>query len=166
MNGGIENRISVLFVCLGNICRSPIAEGAFRAAALQSGLDCHVDSAGTAAYHLGSPPDRRAVAVSRTHGIEIGAQIARQIVHDDFFRFTHIIAMDPANLSAIKARAPRDGPACIAMLMDAVKGRAGEAVADPYHGNADDFAATFGVISEGVDALVARFVRDGVNLRL
>ena len=154
MVGGEDHKPAVLFVCLGNICRSPMAEGAFRAAALRSELDCMVDSAGTAAYHLGNPPDSRAIAVARAHGIEIGKQYARQIEPNDFFRFNHIIAMDGANLEGIKARAPRDGTARISLLFDAVEGQEGRSVPDPYHGTADDFSATWAMINEGVTALV------------
>lgn len=131
-----------------------MAEGAFRAIAHRSGLDCTVDSAGTAAYHLGDTPDPRAVAIARAHGIEIGGQYARQIDAKDFHRFNHIIAMDSANLEGIKARAPRDGTARISLLFDAVKGREGLSVPDPYHGSADDFANTWAMINEGLAGLV------------
>ncbi|MDP5102837.1 MAG: low molecular weight phosphotyrosine protein phosphatase [Erythrobacter sp.] len=154
MTGVANQRMSVLFVCLGNICRSPMAEGAFRAAAHHAGLDCIVDSAGTASYHLGDAPDHRAIAVARAHGIEIGGQAARQIKVQDFHRFDHIIAMDSANLEGIKARAPRDGTARISMLFDAVAGREGVSVPDPYHGTADDFSNTWIEINEGVTGLV------------
>jgi protein-tyrosine phosphatase len=166
MQGGVDNRIAVLFVCLGNICRSPMAEGAFRRAAERAGIACHVDSAGTAAYHIGNPPDPRAIATARAMGVNISAQAARQIELEDFYRFTHIIAMDSANLSGIRSRAPRDAPARIALLMDAIPSRAGEAVADPYYGEAADFAAAWDIISAGTDALAARFASEGAGLVL
>jgi protein-tyrosine phosphatase len=161
MSGGIDQGISVLFVCLGNICRSPMAEGAFRAAAERSGLECHVDSAGTAGYHVGSPPDPRAVEVAGANGIDIAGQAARQIMADDFHRFTHIIAMDRANLEGLRARAPRDGTAKLALLMDSVEGLRGQAVADPYYGTLDDFAHAWTRINEGVEALAARIIDEG-----
>ena len=133
-----------------------MAEGAFRALAERAGLDCIVDSAGTASYHLGDAPDPRAIAIARAHGIEIGGQAARQINPKDFHRFDYIIAMDSANLEGIKARAPRDGTARISMLFDAVGGREGVSVPDPYHGTADDFANVWMEINEGVTALVLR----------
>lgn len=156
MHGAGEHKIGVLFVCLGNICRSPMAEGAFRAAALRKGLDCRVDSAGTASYHIGSPPDPRAIAVASAHGIEIAGQSARQIERDDFYRFSHIIALDRANLEAMRSRVPRDATASMALLLDAVEGRRGDPVADPYYGDTADFEATWRVIEEAVDALVAQ----------
>ena len=161
MIGGVaDNRMSVLFVCLGNICRSPMAEGAFRVAASRSGLECAVDSAGTASYHIGSPPDPRAVAVARANGVDITGQAARQIIAEDFHRFTHIIALDRANLGGLKARAPRGAKARLALLLDAVEGRQGEAVADPYHGDIAAFEVAWADINQGVDALVARLLRE------
>jgi protein-tyrosine phosphatase len=166
MHGGIELKAGVLFVCLGNICRSPMAEGAFRAAALEQGLACHVDSAGTASYHIGSPPDPRAIAVASRHGIDISGQAARQIERDDFFRFSHIVALDRANLEGVRARAPRDATAHLAMVMDAVEGRRGEPVADPYYGDEAAFEAAWSVITQGVDAWVAQLLREGAGLRV
>jgi len=165
MHGGFEHRIGVLFVCLGNICRSPMAEGAFRAAARQRELSFHVDSAGTASYHVGSQPDPRAIAVANLKGIDITGQLARQIERDDFYRFSHIIAMDRANLEGLRARAPRDVTATLAMLMDAVDGRRGEPVADPYYGDTAAFEAAWRVISLGTGAWVEKLIREGVQQR-
>jgi len=161
MNWGINPKIAVLFVCLGNICRSPMAEGAFRAAAIRGGLACDVDSAGTASYHVGSAPDSRAIAVAHAHGITISGQAARQIERDDFYRFSHIVALDRANLEGVKARAPRDATAHLSMLFDAVEGRAGEAVPDPYYGTEEDFARVWALINEGVEGLVAQLLAKG-----
>jgi len=166
MHGGIEYKTGVLFVCLGNICRSPMAEGAFRAAALEQGLACHVGSAGTASYHIGSPPDPRAIAVASRHGIDIAGQAARQIERDDFYRFSHIVALDRANLEGVRARAPRDAAAHLAMVMDAVEGRRGEPVADPYYGDTAAFEAAWSVITTGVDAWVAQLLQEGASLRV
>jgi protein-tyrosine phosphatase len=164
--GEPDNSVGVLFVCLGNICRSPMAEGAFRAAAQRAGLTCTVDSAGTAAYHLGLPPDTRAVTVAYSHGVDITTQVARQLERDDFYRFSHIIALDRANLEGIRARAPRDASARLALLMDAVEGREGEAVADPYYGDVSTFEATWQLINEGVKALIEQLQRETLATRL
>lgn len=160
MHGGIEHKIGVLFVCLGNICRSPMAEGAFRAAAHQRGLAVMVDSAGTASYHVGSPPDPRAIMVAERNGLNIAGQAARQIERDDFYRFTHIIALDRANLEGLRSKAPRDGTARLAMLMDAVDGRRGEPVADPYYGNAEAFENAWNVITLGTQAWADRLLTE------
>ncbi len=165
MHGGIEHKIGVLFVCLGNICRSPIAEGAFRELARERGFACLVDSAGTASYHLGSPPDPRAIAAAARHGVDISGQAARQIERDDFYRFTHIVALDRANLEGIRSRAPRDATAQYSMLLDAVEGRTGEPVADPYYGDDAAFDAAWDVISEGVEAWLTRLVREAEALK-
>lgn len=163
MFGGATYKPSVLFVCLGNICRSPMAEGAFRAAAYQSGIDAIVDSAGTASYHLGDAPDYRAIATARDYGVDISRQSARQIEIKDFHRFDHIIAMDGANLLGIKARAPRDATAKISLLLDAVPEREEQSVPDPYHGTAEDFHSSWALINEGVAALIARLRAEAVN---
>jgi protein-tyrosine phosphatase len=103
---------SVLMVCLGNICRSPLAEAALRQVAERDGLDLTVDSAGTGDWHIGHPPDRRAQDVAkRLGGIDISALRARQFALDDFYRFDHILAMDEANLSDLRAIQPRDATA-------------------------------------------------------
>ncbi|QDH35147.1 low molecular weight phosphotyrosine protein phosphatase [Porphyrobacter sp. YT40] len=160
MHGGIEHSIGVLFVCLGNICRSPMAEGAFRAAAQTRALTCALDSAGTASYHRGSPPDPRAIAVAQRHGIDIAGQAARQVERDDFYRFSHIIAMDRANLEELRTRAPRDATARLAMLMDAVEGERGQPVADPYYGDDAAFEAAWQHINRGVDGWVEKLLRE------
>ena len=151
-----ETRLAVLFVCLGNICRSPMAEGAFRKAAEQAGLACLADSVGTAGYHLGKAPDPRAIAVARENAVDISGALGRQLEPPDFERFTHIFALDTANLAGIVARAPPDTRAQIALLMDAVPGREGEPVKDPYYGDESDFAEAWAMISTAVEHLVAR----------
>jgi protein-tyrosine phosphatase len=165
MHGGIEHRIGVLFVCLGNICRSPMAEGAFRAVAEERGLACLIDSAGTASYHLGSQPDQRAIAVASDKGINIAEQAARQIERDDFYRFSHIIALDRANLESLRGKAPRDGTARLAMLMDAVEGRRGEPVPDPYYGDTAAFELAWSMISLGSTAWADRLLSEADALR-
>lgn len=140
-----------------------MAEGAFRVAAQARGLAVHVDSAGTASYHLGHEPDPRAVAVARGHDIDITGQSARLIERDDFYRFTHIIAMDRANLEALRSKAPRDGTARLAMLLDAIEGRRGEPVADPYYGDAAAFEAAWQTINRGVEAWADKLLREGVQ---
>lgn len=152
-------RPAVLFVCLGNICRSPMAEGAFRAAADAAGLDIVIDSAGTAAYHVGNPPDPRAQAAARANGADIGALRGRQLVADDFRRFTHVLVMDHANLADAQAIVPADAICQPRLLMDLVPGREGAAVADPYYGGEEHFADTWADVSRAAAALVAQLRR-------
>ncbi len=148
---------SILFVCLGNICRSPMAEGAFRAAAAEAGLAVTCDSAGTGDWHVGNPPDNRAQAEMARHGIDISGLRARQIETADYYRFSHIFALDLDNLGAIRAGAPDDGTAEIGLLMDCVEGQQGAAVADPYFGDASGFGVTYGDVTAAAAALVSRF---------
>lgn len=131
----------VLFVCLGNICRSPLAEGAFRREAALIGLDAECESAATRDWHEGKGPDRRSVAIARAHGVDISKQRARALRSEDFHRFTHIVGMDGANLKAIRAIAPAEHHAVLSRLLDHVPGRAGQDIADPWAGRASDFAA-------------------------
>ncbi|MDN3645591.1 low molecular weight protein-tyrosine-phosphatase [Pontixanthobacter aestiaquae] len=147
---------AILFVCLGNICRSPLAEAAFRKAAEEAGLDFAADSAGTAAYHIGSPPDPRSIATAAQHGIDISHYQGRQLDQDDFARFSHIYAMDHSNLRNIRAVAPSGSAAEIALLMDTVPGREGEEIADPYYGGEENFTYTWEDVWMAVQAVVAR----------
>jgi protein-tyrosine phosphatase len=144
---------SVLFVCMGNICRSPLAEAAFRAEAERLGLDVAADSAGTGGWHAGDPPDPRAQAEARGHGLDISAYRARQVIPEDFRRFTHILALDADNLADLRAIAPADATATLGLLLDHAEGRAGESVADPYYGDRDGFAQTWRDVSAAAEGL-------------
>ncbi len=145
---------SVLFVCLGNICRSPLAEAAFRAEAARAGLDVDADSAGTGGWHTGEPPDHRAQAVARKHGVDVSGLRARKVSRDDFRRFTHIFALDHENLRDLMRLKPAGATAELSLLLDHVPGRAGEAVADPWYGGPADFETTWSEVTEAANALV------------
>jgi protein-tyrosine phosphatase len=151
-------RPAVLLVCLGNICRSPLAEAAVRAEAARIGLDLEVDSAGTGAWHAGDAPDRRAQAVALRHGIDISAYRARQVTPADFTRFSHIVALDEDNLADLRRLAPAGGTATIGLLLDHVPERAGQGVRDPYYGNEDGFDATWDDVTAGARGLVRAIV--------
>ena len=146
---------AILFLCLGNICRSPLAEGAARAAFAEAGIDALVDSAGTGDWHIGHPPDRRAQAEARRRGADISGLSARQLRTDDYYRFDQILAADEANLREARALAPADATARLRLMLDLVPGRAGESVTDPYYGDDDGFAATWDDVSAVAAALVA-----------
>ncbi|RPF70982.1 low molecular weight protein-tyrosine-phosphatase [Aurantiacibacter spongiae] len=148
---------SVLFVCLGNICRSPLAEGAFREAARTRGLDIEIDSAGTGEWHVGDPPDDRAIAQGHKVGIDISGLRARQVEEADFTRFTHIYALDAQNLANLRQLAPDNSTAEIALLLDAVPGWEGKPVFDPYEGGASVFEKTWHIVKTAADALADRF---------
>ena len=145
---------SILFVCLGNICRSPLAEAAMRQAMAERGIDMGVDSAGTGDWHVGKPPDRRAQAIARVHGADIRGYRARQVQAEDFLRFTHIVAMDADNLADLQAMRPPGAMARLSLLLDHVEGRVGDSVADPYFGGDEGFAITWADVTAGVAALL------------
>lgn len=150
---------SVLFVCLGNICRSPLAEAAFRREAERRGLQVEVDSAGTGTWNLGKAPDPRAQAVAVREGIDVSHRRARQVTADDFARFTHIVALDAQNLDDLAALRPETSAAELSLLLDHVPGRAGEAVADPYYGEDGGFEATWCDVKAGAAGLADRLQR-------
>ena len=113
----------VLFVCLGNICRSPLAEAAFRAHADRLGLDAEADSAGTGGWHAGEPLDRCAIAVARRNGADISHLRARKVMRGDFDQFDHIVALDAENFADLEALRPAGGRAKLSLLLDHVPGR-------------------------------------------
>ncbi len=152
--------VKVLFVCLGNICRSPLAEAAFREEAARIGLVAEADSAGTGSWHRGEPPDRRAIAAARRNGVDISHLRARQVSPEDFERFDHVVALDRDNLSDLEAIRPPGSRASLSLLLDHVQGREGEAVADPYYGDDVDFDATWRDVSEAARALADRLARE------
>jgi protein-tyrosine phosphatase len=150
---------SVLFVCLGNICRSPLAEAAFRQEADRAGLAIEVDSAGTGHWHAGEAPDRRAQATAKRHGADIAGYRARQVTAEDFHRFSHIVALDTENFAALKRLMPKNGTAQLSLLLDYVPGREGQGVADPYYGGEAGFEATWADVTAGAQGLV-RLIQD------
>lgn len=139
---------SVLFVCLGNICRSPLAEAALRQECADAQLNVVIDSAGTGEWHVGQPPDERAQAVAARNGLDIGHFRARLVTASDFHDFDHVIALDNQNLRDLTAMRPAKAVAKLSLLLDHVAGRAGEDVADPYYGDEDDFDQTWAEVTE------------------
>ncbi|EKF18683.1 low molecular weight protein-tyrosine-phosphatase [Nitratireductor pacificus] len=150
-------RFSILFVCLGNICRSPLAEGVFRSTAAAHGreADFNVDSAGTGAWHVGNPPDPRSVAVARGFGVDISGQRARQVQAGDFSRFDLILGMDRDNVRTLLSRAPAGASGRVHLFLDHA-GCGMTDVPDPYYGGDDGFTAVYHMIREASEALLAR----------
>ncbi len=147
----------LLMVCLGNICRSPLAEGAVRARLEAARLDwVVVDSAGTGGWHVGDPPDHRSVAVARRHGVDIAAQRARQLRSDDYHAFDWLLCADRSVLRDVQARAPTHAPARAALLLDWAGTAPGADVPDPYTGGPGDFLAVWRMVDEAAEAIVAR----------
>ncbi len=153
----------VLFVCLGNICRSPTAEGVFRellrreAPSLAS--RCIVDSAGTADYHIGAPPDRRTVAAAKARGYDLSALRARQLDPEDFEQFDLLLAMDRANAAELRARAPSRALERIQLFLEFAPELGLEEVPDPYYGSHADFVRVVDLAEAGARGLLAHVKR-------
>jgi len=156
----MTDETSLLIVCLGNICRSPMAEGALRARLGEAGLDhVRVDSAGTGDWHVGNPPDSRAIATAARHGVDISGLRARQLHVDDYRRFDWILAADLQNLRDVRARAPEDASARIELLTRWVGLEADVdegAIPDPYTGGQEDFENVWRMVDDVARATVAR----------
>lgn len=150
--------VSVLMVCMGNICRSPLAEGILRRRAAEAGLVVEVDSAGTHAYHVGHPPDPRARRIGRARGTPIDELRARQVEAADFDRFDHVLVADRANLAALQERFPQR--AGRAELLLAFAGIDPEIeVPDPYYGGEDDFVLVFELLDRAASGLLRRLAK-------
>jgi protein-tyrosine phosphatase len=152
---------SVLFVCLGNICRSPTAEGVLRAIAAREypDLKLDIDSAGTADYHVGEPPDRRTVAAARRRGYDLAGLRARQVGSEDFRRFDYVLAMDRANLAELERLAPQGAPARLALFLEFAPDPEEREVPDPYYGGVEDFERVLDLCELGARGLLARLTR-------
>jgi protein-tyrosine phosphatase len=149
---------SVLFVCMGNICRSPTAEGVFRAAVAQMniGTRIHTDSAGTGDWHVGSPPDRRAIEAARRRGYDLTALRARQVTVADFARFGWILAMDRENLRELDLLRPRAFAGHLGLFLDLAPGLGAREVPDPYYGGPDGFERVLDLVETASAALIER----------
>jgi protein-tyrosine phosphatase len=156
---------AILFVCLGNICRSPLAEAAMRAQAERLALEVHIDSAGTGNWHVGSPPDMRAQATALRHNIDISGYSARQVTVEDFHRFTDIYALDAENLHDLRQIMPAGASAKLGLLMDVVPGQEGADVIDPYHGDVDGFATTWQDVTSAAAAIADALSRQAGHKR-
>ncbi len=153
-----NSKTAILFVCLGNICRSPLAEGVFRHVVEQAGKadKFHIESAATGSWHIGNPPDARMIETAINHGTDISAQRCRQISPDDFYNFDLIICMDHSNVRNVEAIKPNDASARIVMLMDHALGQ-DEEVPDPYYMEAaDGFEQVYQMVFKASNALLAK----------
>ena len=152
---------AVLFVCMGNICRSPTAEGVFRARVERAGLRDRllIESAGIGDWHVGQPPDERAMLHARRRGYDLSGLRARQVTRDDFDRFGWILAMDVRNLRDLKALKPPDYTGYLGLFLDLVPDLGVREVPDPYFGGADGFEKVLELTERASDELLARIMQ-------
>lgn len=151
--------MKVLFVCMGNICRSPVAAGVARQQFQDAGLGhVTVDSAGTLDFHAGHPADPRAIAVAAEYGLDLSAHRARQVKSDDFSGFDLILAMDRRNIADLRAVAAPSAWGRIRLLRSFAE-KLPEEVPDPYYGKRQDFVLSHELISEAMAGLTRNLIR-------
>lgn len=146
----------ILFVCMGNICRSPTAEGVFRRVLELNApeLRVEIDSAGTHDYHVGNAPDRRAIAAAARRGIDLSSLRARHVSAEDFERFDLILAMDEENLRELRSRARREHHERIRLMMEFAPAAISRSVPDPYYGGPEGFEDVLDLLEEAAQGLL------------
>jgi len=163
----VENKrkVSVLFVCMGNICRSPTAEGVFRRLVeTESFGPVHIDSAGTHAYHVSEPPDTRAQTAALTRGFDLSKQRARPVREQDYFDFNLILAMDHSNLKVLQKGRPENSLASLRLFLDFAE--AGERdVPDPYYGGLNGFERVLDLVEDASAGLLLYLKREQARRR-
>ena len=155
-----KEKISVLFVCMGNICRSPTAEGVFRHFVNEAGLADQIktDSAGTHAYHVGEPPDRRATAAAERRGVSLAGIRARRVSDADFERFNYIIAMDEDNQMRLLDQAPEEHHSKVRLFLSFSSEDESE-VPDPYYGGSAGFERVLDLVESASRGLLEECAR-------
>ena len=148
--------IKVLFVCMGNICRSPTAEAVFRHYVAQAGLleHIHIDSAGTHDYHIGDAPDSRTRLAAQRRGYDMSQLHGRQVEVGDFACFDYVLAMDEANLSILQDLRPRDAQSHLGLFLEFAESRSEREVPDPYYGGADGFERVLDMVEDAAAGLL------------
>ena len=148
--------VKVLFVCMGNICRSPTAHGVFRSLVAREGLAdaITIDSAGTHAYHVGSGPDKRAQATARSRGVDLSDLVARRVESGDFDQFDYVLAMDQENFISLSEICPDEHIEKIHMFMDFAPGMRTREVPDPYYGGPSGFERVFDLVEAASEGLL------------
>ncbi|MBK8425536.1 MAG: low molecular weight phosphotyrosine protein phosphatase [Lewinellaceae bacterium] len=150
--------MKILMVCLGNICRSPLAEGIMKQKAAENGLEWTVDSAGTGAWHAGELPDRRSIATARKKGVDISDQRARQFQIADFERFDKIFVMDTQNMSDVLRLATSEAQrGKVELMLDQIHPGLRRSVPDPYYDD-NGFEEVFDMLDQACSAFVSRYL--------
>lgn len=147
--------MKILFVCLGNICRSPLAEGIMLSLNAKLQLGWTIDSAGTSNYHIGEAPDSRSISNAAKHGVDLSTLRARQFKQEDFAKFDYVLAMDKNNLNNVLQLATTDAEKKKAFLfLEFVHHKTLKEVPDPYYGSSEDFEQVFQLVYEACLSLV------------
>ncbi|HZV53796.1 MAG TPA: low molecular weight protein-tyrosine-phosphatase [Rhodocyclaceae bacterium] len=148
--------VKVLFVCMGNICRSPTAEGVLRVQAARAGLagDLEIDSAGTHGYHVGAPPDVRAQKAAAKRGYNLSGLRARRVAKTDFLSYDLILAMDQDNLSLLREACPEEERHRLGLFLDYARNFAEQEVPDPYYGGPEGFERVLDLIEDASIGLI------------
>lgn len=154
----MTDKISVIFVCMGNICRSPTAEAVFRHQVKQAGLTAHfhIDSAGTHDYHIGSAPDPRTQQAARRRGYDMSGLRGRQIQPEDFLHFDYVLAMDGANLEILQRLHPQQTQPHLGLFLDFAQHHVEKEVPDPYCGGNDGFERVLDMVEDAAAGLLAK----------
>lgn len=152
----------VLFVCMGNICRSPTAEGVFRHLVEQQGLagKIIIDSAGTHDYHIGDAPDARAQSAAARRGYDLSGLRARQVIRDDFSRFDYVLAMDQANLGLLQQQCPENYRNRLKLFLEFADDGALREVPDPYYGGAQGFEQVLDLVENAGRGLLRAIIKN------
>nr|WP_297347399.1 low molecular weight protein-tyrosine-phosphatase [uncultured Glaciecola sp.] len=149
---------AILFVCLGNICRSPTAEGVFRLKAKSAGLDFKIDSAGTAGYHHGARPDKRSQEVANARGYDLSRLKCRKVTEEDFVTFDLILGMDEANMRDLKRKCPEEYHSKLHLFLDYAEADFDE-VPDPYYGGKRGFELVLDLLEDASDGLLKHLTK-------
>ncbi len=157
-----EKGVKILFICLGNICRSPTAHGVLQHRLQERALTdrIEVDSCGTGGWHTGEPPDLRATAEARQRGYDLSALRARQLDPDDFYRFDFLLAMDRANLGELRAHCPDDFSGHLGLFLEFAPNASVDEVPDPYYGGERGFADVLTLVEDACDGLLETLLRE------
>jgi protein-tyrosine phosphatase len=158
LGGGMDR---LLFVCTGNICRSPTAEAVFRHFVTQKGLQDRffIDSAGTHGYHVGDAPDHRSIMTAMNRGVDMHELKARKVSARDFEKFDYILALDESHHAFLKNLKPKNGGGALMLFLDFHPEHKGKGVPDPYYGSGQDFETCYDLIEQGVQSLFDHIVK-------
>jgi protein-tyrosine phosphatase len=151
-----QDKVRVLFVCMGNICRSPTAEAVFRNCVEKAGLleRLHIDSAGTHDYHVGAAPDARAQEAAKRRGYDMSKLRGRQVEAQDFFRFDYVLAMDNENLVRLERLRPDEARSHLGLMLEFAEHHKEWEVPDPYYGGKDGFERVLDMVEDAANGLL------------